>query len=479
MITIGSTTVSQIYMGTKRNPDIYIGSYHTYPAGTITSAITNVQLRYSSGSAINAGGTNYAYIQGTLTTYIDGQQSSQTTVTLTPSRQSGSSSIWGTSGTHITAASRGTTTGSTRTATYRGTYQGYTSENFTVTQAANSRTVGAGAITAFELDGESGTINIDWQSRVMSVYLSGYRLATYSSGAQQQISAPFAIMTSEPWATANYTESVSISAYTYNEQYEQDYDMYDPRTVEITAYDTGYTSSVRSTITLVQTANLYELTVPTRKSIDANYTSFNIEVTSYFKGQPYAITQSMVLIGSNTFNVRYSSISSSNGRYWVYFSCSANTGQTTRSVNISISQPSGYTKTCTATQAAYAGYIEGINVFAEDGDWVLGTVDVSYNSSIGDFDRAIIVAKKTPNNRSANIEINNFQFKFYDGYDFETYSDYVWYNIPSGQTVTLTPIGYGEHTYYGYYVEFDSVGELYARPGMDIINAESFNVYEY
>ena len=82
MIDVAGTIIQSMTFGTDNIKGIWFGTDKIWPVGTVTTALTNTSVYYSSGTMINAAGSNYAYIQGTLITYIDGQEDSISGITI-------------------------------------------------------------------------------------------------------------------------------------------------------------------------------------------------------------------------------------------------------------------------------------------------------------------------------------------------------------------------------------------------------------
>ena len=479
MIDFGGTLITSLTLGTDPIVAIYFGNTKVWPSGTITTAITNVHLVYSSGSQIDAAGSNYASIQGTLITYLNGTEQSRTTVSLSPILYSGDSSIWYSDGTQIKAQNRGTTTGSTRSSSWKATYGSYTSGTFTVSQAANTRSINRGAITSFVINGDTGvTIQIDYKAQTLPITsLAGYRVWRYSSGEEFQESCSISVMDDQDWLTAN-TSYITVSEYT-----DYDEDEYAAREATITAYDTMH-SSTRATRTIYQGAKVYELTVPTSKSIGSTVTGFYIEVYSYYMGNAFPITSSMVSFGSNPSNCALSSISTvSAGRYRLFFTCSANTVTTIKNSYIIITQTGGETKTCRIIQEAYSEYVDGIDIYAEDGDWVLGTVTVGSGTTDGItyYVRTPIVARKQENDEDVQVNIDKliWQDKVpVSGAVPTGHTDTdISFEIYAGDTVALKPLGGDVHYYYGALIPTDSYpGGILNRPDFQLNYATGFSV---
>ena len=482
MIDLAGTIVKSLTIGDTAIKSVWLGSTKVWPSGVVTSAITSVGRYYSSGSAINAAGSNYAYIQGTQIWYSDGVQTSSNNIVLTPSfTQDG---VWYKDGDYIKAYSRGTVTGTTRSISVTGTYRGTSYGPFTVQQTANTMTISAGAITSFALNGNSArTQTIGYSATTLYVSsLSGYRRAVYSSGAETQASANLALRKNDDntWATINGTSSITIPANTGATS----------RSVTITAYDMGYYPSVSSSITITQSADVdWELTVPSTKSINYSDTAFTITgITSTVGGVAYPITSSMVSISPNRSNISLQSITDyGGGTYGLSLTCDANSAAETLWSYVTITQNGGLSKTCRVSQSANLESISGITVYTGNGDWVLGTITVGSATTVGGstayYIRAIVVAKTTPVTGTATVSIPQFAWQWKPPMTGETPYSYIetglTQTIEAGSTLTLRPDGFDDaKTYYGAYLVTQNGGQSVPRPDQQINYQSGFSVTE-
>ena len=129
------TGTTNISLGSN-GATVYMGSDQIYP-GQVTYVLSNVNVVYSSGSYINAAGTNYAYITGTVKKYIGGQYiETLNDVKLEPHKISGSYFSVDSNG-YIRAEDRANVSGAIRSATFYATYYSVTSNTQTVNQAKN------------------------------------------------------------------------------------------------------------------------------------------------------------------------------------------------------------------------------------------------------------------------------------------------------------------------------------------------------
>ena len=480
MIDVAGTIIQSMTFGTDNIKGIWFGTDKVWPSGVVTTALTNPSVYYSSGTMINAAGSNYAYIQGTLITYIDGQESSRETVRLTPSIVSGT---WlSVEDNDIIGANRGTTTGSTRSGSVRGTINGYTTSDMSVSQTANTMTTMAGAITSFALNGNSGrTQTISYSATTLYVSsLSGYRRAVYSSGAEAQAAAQLALRKNDDntWATINGTSSISIPENTGASS----------RSVTITAYDQGYYPTVSSSITITQGVYVnWVLTVPTGVTIEYDETGFTITgITSTVNGNPYVLTASNISFGTNPSNVALGTITHlGQGRHTISFTCSGNTGTTTLWSYIYIQQTGGKSATCRVVQGINNDSISGITINNAYGDWVIGTITAGSGNTQGGgtyYTKACIVAKRTPVTSTATVNVGYFAWQWMPPVTGQTPTSYsesnISFTIDPASTVTLKPLGFDEpHVYFGAYMYSPAAGmTLSPHPNLQVNSVSSFSV---
>ena len=172
--------IDAIYAGSA-DVSLYVGGELVWPLN-LSYVISDLEVVYSSGSIINAAGSNYATLRGTVTVYR-GSRIVQilTGRILTPTRVSGSTYLT-VDGDHIVAPDRGTTTGSQRSAYFTGSYMGAVSDQILVSQQANSRladTINYTIIPAFDYSGNlpavAGVYSITYESwrQVVLRYTSG------------------------------------------------------------------------------------------------------------------------------------------------------------------------------------------------------------------------------------------------------------------------------------------------------------------
>lgn len=180
---------TDVYIGSF-TPNIYIGSFLTYPEGSIRYVFQNGALHYSSGSNLYASGANYAWYTADVLTYRGNTYlSSAANVTLTATRVSGSTAFHVNANNEVYADDREDVTGASRTATFRAAYGDTTAATFTVTQQANTRytgqtTVGLTAYTSgqyFTSDGGDFYLPCGRRYDHWTYYTSGYHSSTGST----------------------------------------------------------------------------------------------------------------------------------------------------------------------------------------------------------------------------------------------------------------------------------------------------------
>ncbi len=484
MIYFDTKKVTQIFMGAFGSPKIYLGSYMTFPTGTVTTALTNVGLVYSTGSKLNAGGSNYAQIRGTLITYVDGSEDSRETIALTPTLVS--SATWVTiEGTKIYGADRDIVAGSDRSVQVYSNYAGQRYGNYTVTQEANAIVSTApGAITEFRINGETGTtINTDSSGKTLYVTnLYGYKVVTFTSTATAQTTIQNYLCTSsESWATVNMNgnrpSSVTITKYQS--------DTVPTRSTVITVRDSEFTS-VQKTITISQhAANEWEFEVPSACTIEGLTTSFNILITARYMGSQFPITTDNISISPNGSNLAVSEIYHyGSGSYRITFTGSTNeTADAKHSYITIVAGPNQ--ATCHVTQESTTQFV-GMHVKYRYGDWVIGTVTTTKNTGPNQqWDVAgIIVAKKEPITGNANVSISGLYWQYLNTSVSTTVPQSVsetnlTQTISAGTTINVSnaDVDQQTHTYYGYWLTAGSPSKT-PTLGLQLNAVSGFNVTE-
>lgn len=459
MIHVGTTQVTKIEVGSHENPTIHIGTFKTFPTGEVTTAVSNPTVIYSSGNMINAGGTNYAYIQATLTTYVDNVAQSSSTVKLTATTES-AASIWTISDNNIYAADRGTITGNSRTATVKGTYGSYTSPNLTVTQAANTSTEVNGAITRLDLDGTDDnpyviTCEIQQEGSTMQsigVGIDGYRIRKYSSGAETKVPISNYTYTWDPsgayaWIGVEMSGNipVEITAST------NDSTTVETRSATITFYDPASNYQVSASREIIQQSKyLWDIDFPSTRTIQKNDTSFSLTFTVKKMQQPFtAVTVNSFGIEPNNSNIAVQTVThNGNGSYTATFSCLPNASEEEKYSRI-ILIPGPNQKSCYITHEGTTAF-EGIDIKARSSnkEWALGVLTSSTGAAQGQsFNiNGIILACKHPITSETTINVYQLTWGYY-GSDPQTDSTRS-KTISTGATVTI-----GTKVYYGAWLE--------------------------
>ena len=175
-VTLGSTAQT-----------VYLGSTLIYPQN-VTHTLSAASVSYSSGSQIDAAGSNYATITANVYTYVNGTYySSAASQTLTVHNLSGSG-FTSSAGTYILAENRSNVIGNRRSATCYATYDNITAGTFTIYQQANNRTyttttIGLTADTNFNFTALGGDLPIEceWEYDYSYSYTSGYQTSGSST----------------------------------------------------------------------------------------------------------------------------------------------------------------------------------------------------------------------------------------------------------------------------------------------------------
>ncbi len=217
------TGVTNVTLGSTAQT-VYLGSTLIYPQN-VTYTLSAASVSYSSGSQINAGGTNYATITANVYTYVNGTYvSSAANQTLSVHKVSGSG-FTTSAGTYILADNRSNVTGSTRSATYYATYDNITAGTFTVTQLYNYTTTSSTltAISVVDDECESvSTINMSHSGGyVDNVYLQLTYDDTlvYTSGYEEYIGThtepcdPENPISPDTYSVPSGTNWMSVDAY--------------------------------------------------------------------------------------------------------------------------------------------------------------------------------------------------------------------------------------------------------------------------
>lgn len=83
-IWIGNTQIGKIDIGSSSEEQVYVGSTKVWGRGHVyTYTLTDITVRYSSGTYLSPTQSNYATVTGVYRTFEDGRQISAQTVTIT------------------------------------------------------------------------------------------------------------------------------------------------------------------------------------------------------------------------------------------------------------------------------------------------------------------------------------------------------------------------------------------------------------
>lgn len=134
---IGDKDPKGVYVGTAAARGVYIGTTLVWPA-SYTYEILSISIHYSTGSSINAAGSNYAYLTGNVRKSRGGQSEILYDEPLMPIFKTPQSVFSVDQNGHITAGGRGTVDGEALSASVYGRYADVDStSSVTVTQEAN------------------------------------------------------------------------------------------------------------------------------------------------------------------------------------------------------------------------------------------------------------------------------------------------------------------------------------------------------
>ena len=514
--------IKSLFVGDRPVQSVSIGDHQVYPVGdylwpTVPSGerwrIEALNLQYSSGSKLDAAGSNYAEIVATVYKYRDNMTTVYEMTTISCPLETDTSWIELRNGdTRAYGENRGTqnptSTGAERTGTIRAigpTSSGYLvhvqfGQNFTVTQAANSIIIVGTEINrvnlycsspviskTFEPDDTDFTLAVsDGAISGMSYYIGGYTIKNYASGSyygnDSNVSWTVDAVTGQynsycSWITITPNSNVSnntigtinISSYSGSPG--------DSRTASLRIYSGSAPTSGSGTmiITIQQIVSAYAFTGPSSVGQQPRYAgTFTITYTASNNGQ--ALTTSelnsiSLSYPSNGIGCTYVSRRVSGTSVYFTFQCPINPSESVRTSRITATF-AGKSVTTTVTQAAGIS-ISGVKVATyslSGSDFVLGTVSRSTGESLG-----ILIASKTAidSNKTARFMID---WK-YSG-SSETYNEGdsgpVVVAIPSGSHVRV-----GTNTFYGKWIVSEaleglSIDESYT--GVEITDVNMFVV---
>jgi len=489
-IYVGTTQTSAIYNGSTLTSAVYLGDFKTWPTGVVTQTITNTGVAYSSGTYINAAGTNYGYLRGVLNTYIDGTFDSSSYITLTPTfNGSYDASIWSISGNQVHAADRELVyDANSRSVSVNGRYDSSTFGPFNIWQDHNTYSPTGTGTMIFQLNGQSGTITQDSSAKTWSANTVIQRNVIYTSGhttTLNEYSQQYYTYTiNDNYATVTYSDGTVIqpgnnashSGATLSTVAIPANSGTSDRTMTIIARD-GMYNNIYSVIAITQYGQVdwgWTWSTSNPLSIRESDTSFVLKATSTRDGSPFTITSSMISLRANGINASLRSVSTntSTGLVTMTFDCSGNTTADTRSVYVDITQGPN-TRSCRVIQAAATGAFEGINVYSTYGHWVVGTVETGLNVF------GIIIARDSAITADSSVSFSNIVFQWTAPTEGATPNTYTYNNltqvITSGTTCTVSYLG---KTYYGWWLITPDFGYpgFNGRPNGEIVYVSGFGV---
>lgn len=484
--------VKSIFVGDREVQSVSLGDTEVYSLGedlwpTVPSnelwRIGILNVHYSSGSKLDAAGSNYVEILATVYKYLSGSSSPYETVTMPCPLETDTSWLDLRNSNRAYGENRGTQNPSTsegaeRTGTirairpvssrYQVTGQASDSQfgqNYSVTQAANSLlTTGyeinrvifyvptSGFSKTFEPDDSDLTFELtDAAYSNISYSVDGYKTQVYasgspygntSSGIEWTVDAVNeGTSTSCSWITvtssSDNTGTIDVSDFSGSAG--------DTRQASLRIYYYSPTNSASMTVTVKQTVSAYVFTGPSTSNI-TNYTeTFTISYTATNNGQPLT-TQELNSISytfpSNGIGCNYVSRRVYNNSAILTFSCHQNFSESTKTTRI-VATFAGKSVTTTVTQAAgYSVYLVNgvsLNKGNQARKVVLGTAYMSSGQSLG-----IILASPDPIdvNMTAQVQVD---WSYSGGGPYEGCSEApTTITIPQGSYVNV-----GTSTVYG------------------------------
>lgn len=185
-IYFGSSAIKSIYYGSLAVSQVWFGNTKIWPQGAFTYELKNISIKYSSGSYLYPSASNYAYIEGTLITYLDGAQNSSQKVVCTPV---GLSSDYikldsTTNYMYWNKSKYGKSAVTQSTASIDGALCGNASlkSAMTVTIGKNSVSLTGGSIAAFSVGGYYSPHTFSSANTVYPMVISGLRKYAWTSG---------------------------------------------------------------------------------------------------------------------------------------------------------------------------------------------------------------------------------------------------------------------------------------------------------
>ena len=517
MIYIGNNPeLTAISIGESSVTYIDFGSTRVWPSGVVTYSVVDVSRVYSTGTYIKADGSNYAYITGTLITYVDGSETSRRSVVLDASFNGAyDTAIWSISDNYVYATNSG--------AMYRDysrsvSVYGHSSVTgqdygpFDVWQEANTYSpVGTGQMifqlngrgTLTEVDEHHSTLSLSYDSSIDPYGFNTWivRDVVYTSGAPgtmtvsdtQQYSYilnpnTFATITDSAGTTySNITSPRYISGVKLSTAKFADLSGTADRGMSITARDITYPTAIYREIAITQyadhayrldvydTNNNYYLRYDSSNGIDTRNPMTISAVTSEFTliaystqdSVKYPLTTSSITttgsIGLTCTSVVNSP--STSALYRMTFTCDVNTATSSRTATIGILQ--GMTiHRITVSQAANTDAFDGITVKSSyvDGDnntWVIG-ICKSGDTSIGGQSyevNGVVVACDSQIETATTIQFTSLAVQRIINIGTQDAAGRT-YSVPSGTTQVIpagSTLTFNGVTYYGTWVVLPGV----------------------
>lgn len=518
--------IKSLFVGDRPVQSASIGDHQVYSIGddlwpTVPSGerwrIAILNLQYSSGSKLDAAGSNYVEIVATVYKYLSDSTTAYETTTISCPLETDTDWIeLRNSDTRAYGENRGTqnpstSAGAERTGIIRAIrptssrYQvsGQASDeqfgqNYTVTQSANSiRVVGTEIervnlycsspviSKSFEPDDSDLTLSIsDGAISDMGYYIDGHTIKNYASGSfygnDSNVSWTIDAVTGQynsPCSWITITPDTSVSSPTWGTLSISSYSgsTGDSRTASLRIYSGSPTGSGSIIITIQQTVSAYAFTGPSSVGQQPRYAgTFTITYTASNNGQALTTSELNSInysFTSNGIGCTYVSRRVSGTSVYFTFQRPINPSESVRTSRITATFE-GKSVTTTVTQAAGIS-ISGVKVSAyslSGSDFVLGTVSRSTGESLG-----ILIASKTAIDSAKTAQFI-IDWK-YSG-SSETYNEGdsgpVVVSIPSGSYVQV-----GTNTFYGKWIVSEaleglSINESYT--GVEITNVNMFVV---
>lgn len=385
--------IKSLFVGDKEVISVSIGDTQVYPIDdglwpTVPSGerwrIEALNLQYSSGTKLDAAGSNYAEIVATVYKYRDNMTTVYEMTTMSCPLETDTSWIELRNGdTRAYGENRGTqnptSTGAERTGTLRAigpTSSGYLvnvqfGQNFTVTQQTNSRSVYPGTLNLFTVGGvdaeygdpnntSSQTLSLFEDSQTLFYTISGVGGWIYASGAISQATR------SPEWVVSGVDSNNNSLTWISSSHESGDYTNgtvtidqlpSGTRSGYIKAYD-PQCSEVYLRIPITQSINSRTLAFYRGSgtvAIDSDSTSFNIDVVPKDGGTLISNTNELgvQILSSTIGNLSIGTKTLYSNYVRVSFSCDANISTTSNKTATIVFSYGGKSITATVTQEKY------------------------------------------------------------------------------------------------------------------------------